>query len=125
MVCGTGQSVVHWDQRRVKGSEAVEFTHYPAIVCIRALSMPGTVFGVEGNRLIHPIRRRCFQILFGLLIVTDCAERPAKMLREKSPVIPHVSVGCAAFDSGKETLEEVVSGGRTRWCMKISAVIGS
>mgnify|MGYP002583094183 CR=1 FL=1 len=49
----------------------------------------------------------------------------AKMLREKSPVIPHVSVGCAAFDSGKETLEEVVSGGRTRWCMKISAVIGS
>lgn len=111
MFCGTGQSVVHWDQRKVKGSEAVEFTHYPAIVCIRALSMPGTVFGVEGNRLIRPIRRRCFQILFGLLIATNCAERPAKMLREKSPVIPHVSVGCAVFDSGKETLEEV-SGGR-------------
>lgn len=125
MVCGTGQSVVHWDQRKVKGSEAVEFTHYPAIVCIRALSMPGTVFGVEENRLIRPIRRRCFQILFGLLIVTNCAERLAKMLREKSPVIPHVSVGCAVFDPGKETLEEVVSGGRTRWCMKISAVIGS
>lgn len=86
MFCGTGQSVVHWDQRKVKGSEAVEFTHYPAIVCIRALSMPGTVFGVEGNRLIRPIRRRCFQILFGLLIVTNCAERLAKMLREKSPV---------------------------------------
>ena len=125
MFCCTGQSVVHWDQRQEKGSEAVELTHYPAIVCIRALSMPGTVFGVEGNRLIRPIRRRCLQVLFGLLIVTHCAERPAEMLREKSPVIPHVSVGCAAFDSGKETLEEVVSGGRTRWRMKISAVIGS
>ena len=112
MFCGTGQSVVHWDQRKVKGSEAVEFTHYPALVCIRALSMPGTVFGVEGDRLIRPIRRRCFQILFGLLIATNCAERLAKMLREKSPVIPYVSVGCAVFDSGKETLEEEVSGGR-------------
>ena len=114
MFCGTGQSAVHWDQRKVKGSEAVELTHYPAIVCIRALSMPGTVFGVEGNRLIRPIRRRCLQVLFGLLIVTHCAERLAEMLREKSPVIPHVSVGCAVFDLGKETLEEVVSGGRTR-----------
>lgn len=52
----------------------IDLTHYTAIVFISAFTMLIMIFGVQSNRFIPRLRKRYFQVLFGLLIITNIAE---------------------------------------------------
>lgn len=60
-------------------------THYTAIVFISALAMLIMIFCLRVNRVLPTVRRRCFQLLFTLLIVVNLAEWLAASLNGVLP----------------------------------------